>query len=95
MVEQIQIEIALFENDTIPILRWSNNINYKKKTIYTIYSIIHYNTIILFIKIIYIVKKKLSSADCQISRSEQNESNSAYCYLVRTNHLSSMVHLLL
>lgn len=39
-----------------------------------------YNTIILVIKIIYIIKKKLSSADCQISRSEQNESSSTYCY---------------
>lgn len=37
MVEQIQIEIALFENYTIPILRCSNNINYKKNNIhYTI-----------------------------------------------------------
>lgn len=87
--EQIQIEIALFENDTIPILKCSNNINYKKNNIH------YYNTIILIIKIKYIVKKKLSLADCQISRSEQNESSLTYCYLVRTNHLSSMVHLLL
>lgn len=35
MVEQIQIEIALFEYDTIPILRCSNNINYRKQ--YTLY----------------------------------------------------------
>lgn len=61
MVKQIQIEIALFENDTIPnYLYLDAVITLITKKQYTLY-----NTIILAIKIIYIVKKKLSSVDCQ------------------------------